>query len=218
MGEHFQSVAEVLTMFFHHDGFLDIVPSDVVAGIILVRVQQKEREQMFKFRNRLLQRKSRSSENIEDSVEGSLELMEAGSLVSYETQSIYSGSTDFTPIRPLDMSDDDDRLWLETVTRFAPYSQAMYSHLLALFLQPVTGSCGLCLTSIRKNSSFCYKQNSVSLILTFLSYFSSKYLIHLSSFLGVRLLASVSCVDVHVSNAWGKIVSGDNDWFWVITV
>lgn len=175
MGEHFQSVAEVLTMFFHHDGFLDIVPSDVVAGIILVRVQQKEREQMFKFRNKLLQRKSRSSDNVENSsTEGmSLELMESGALVNYEMQSIYSGSTDFTPVRPLDMSVDDDRMWLESVARFAPYSQAMYSHLLALFLQPVTGSCGLCLTSVRKNSSFCYKQNSVSFI-------SNRLLTHLN--------------------------------------
>lgn len=164
MGEHFQSVAEVLTMFFHHDGFLDIVPSDVVAGIILVRVQQKEREQMFKFRNKLLQRKSRSSENIENSSDGALELMESGALVSYDGQSIYSGSNDFIPVRALDMSNDDDRIWLETVARFAPYSQAMYSHLLALFIQPVTGTCGLCLTSVRKNSSFCFKQNSVSVI------------------------------------------------------
>jgi hypothetical protein len=34
-------VAKVLTTFFHHDGFLDVVPSDVVAGIILVRLQQR---------------------------------------------------------------------------------------------------------------------------------------------------------------------------------
>ena len=39
--EDLNSVARVLTNFFHHDGFLDVVPSDVVAGIILVRIQQK---------------------------------------------------------------------------------------------------------------------------------------------------------------------------------
>jgi hypothetical protein len=31
----------VLTTFFHHDGFLDVVASDVVAGFILVRVEQR---------------------------------------------------------------------------------------------------------------------------------------------------------------------------------
>jgi hypothetical protein len=38
------TVARVLTNFFHHDGFLDVVPSDVVAGIILVRIEQRARK------------------------------------------------------------------------------------------------------------------------------------------------------------------------------
>lgn len=38
-----QDVAKVLTKFFHHDGFLDVVPSDIIAGIILVRSEQKWR-------------------------------------------------------------------------------------------------------------------------------------------------------------------------------
>ena len=41
--EDLNTVARVLTNFFHHDGFLDVVPSDVVAGIILVRIQQRAR-------------------------------------------------------------------------------------------------------------------------------------------------------------------------------
>jgi len=39
--EGFDEVAKVLTDFFHHDGFLDVVPSDVVAGIVLVRIEQR---------------------------------------------------------------------------------------------------------------------------------------------------------------------------------
>jgi hypothetical protein len=39
--EGFDDVAKVLTDFFHHDGFLDVVPSDVVAGIVLVRIEQR---------------------------------------------------------------------------------------------------------------------------------------------------------------------------------
>lgn len=34
-------VAAILSDFFHHEGFLDVVPSDVVAGILLVRFQQR---------------------------------------------------------------------------------------------------------------------------------------------------------------------------------
>jgi hypothetical protein len=32
IGEELESVARVLTAFFHHEGFLDVVASDVVAG------------------------------------------------------------------------------------------------------------------------------------------------------------------------------------------
>ena len=34
-------VAENLTRFFHHSGFLDVTPSDVIAGLLLVRLQQR---------------------------------------------------------------------------------------------------------------------------------------------------------------------------------
>jgi hypothetical protein len=40
--EGYNQVAKVLTTFFHHDGFLDVVPSDILAGFLLVRVQQRK--------------------------------------------------------------------------------------------------------------------------------------------------------------------------------
>lgn len=40
-------MAKVLTTFFHHDGFLDVVPSDVAAGIVLLRLQQRQRRRNF---------------------------------------------------------------------------------------------------------------------------------------------------------------------------
>ena len=42
-----EAVAKVLTNFFHHDGFLDVVPSDVAAGILLVRLQQRALASLF---------------------------------------------------------------------------------------------------------------------------------------------------------------------------
>ena len=35
-----EGAAKLFTLFFHHSGFLDVVPSDVLAGMLLVRVQQ----------------------------------------------------------------------------------------------------------------------------------------------------------------------------------
>ncbi len=40
INESLRNVARVLTKMFHHDGFLDVVPSDVLAGMILVRLEQ----------------------------------------------------------------------------------------------------------------------------------------------------------------------------------
>lgn len=43
--ESMQDVARVLTRLFHHDGFMDVVPSDVVAGMVLVRISQRSRRE-----------------------------------------------------------------------------------------------------------------------------------------------------------------------------
>ncbi len=45
--EGFEDVAKMLTHLFHHDGFLDVVPSDVAAGIVLVRLEQRTRRQLL---------------------------------------------------------------------------------------------------------------------------------------------------------------------------
>lgn len=36
-----ESASKLFTLFFHHDGFLDLVPGDVFAGLLLVRLQQR---------------------------------------------------------------------------------------------------------------------------------------------------------------------------------
>jgi hypothetical protein len=40
VNEELHKVAEFLAKFFHHDGFLDLVPSDIITGMILVRKEQ----------------------------------------------------------------------------------------------------------------------------------------------------------------------------------
>jgi hypothetical protein len=42
IGNEFDAVGRTLTALFHHEGFLDVVMSDVVAGIILMRLSQIE--------------------------------------------------------------------------------------------------------------------------------------------------------------------------------
>jgi hypothetical protein len=38
-----------MATFFHHEGFLDVVPSDLIAaGLVLVRMQQKQTAFMSK--------------------------------------------------------------------------------------------------------------------------------------------------------------------------
>ena len=42
-----ESVARIMTSFFHHSGFLDVVPGDALAGLMLVRMlQRKEKEKV----------------------------------------------------------------------------------------------------------------------------------------------------------------------------
>eukprot|EP00981_Chlorochromonas_danica_P002538 scaffold487_cov178-Ochromonas_danica.AAC.26 len=40
-----EDIARIMTRLFHHDGFLDVVPSDVAAGLILVRIIQRSKRQ-----------------------------------------------------------------------------------------------------------------------------------------------------------------------------
>jgi hypothetical protein len=61
--DNLEAIARILTKLFHHDGFLDVVPSDVIAGLILVRIMQKSKrmkitaehnQEMFGKMNRML--------------------------------------------------------------------------------------------------------------------------------------------------------------------
>lgn len=42
-----QEVAKVMVTMFHHEGFLDVTPTDFLAGLILVRLEQKDKERML---------------------------------------------------------------------------------------------------------------------------------------------------------------------------
>ena len=143
-----EAVAHYITLYFNHDGFLDIVPSDVVAGIILTRIQQQSEINKQEFQNLFriplgYQRSipilpSFSSASAEEGAD-SVDLLEAG------YQAVERASP-LRPVRKLNESDEEDRAWVEEVTRSASYSVGMYSHLLVFYMRPITGSCALCFT------------------------------------------------------------------------
>jgi len=146
IGEDLEAVAKVLTNFFHHDGFLDVVPSDVVAGIILVRLQQKA-----KFRRlnaaRISISESLSPTNINSTVlSNSIQSqgdIEVGILENCESMG-ESGSR-----RTLEIRSKDDRELMENISWCSVYALAVYSYLMVIYMRPCSGLCSLC------HSRFC---------------------------------------------------------------
>lgn len=57
-------MAKVLTDFFHHDGFLDLSPLDVLSGLLLVRLYQKRKRIL----NTKRQKHNRKHDNNNDNV------------------------------------------------------------------------------------------------------------------------------------------------------
>lgn len=139
IGEDLEAVAKVLTNFFHHDGFLDVVPSDVVAGIILVRLQQKA-----KFRRQKATRislneslKTASLKSISNQIQalGDIEVGILDHDVSQRTN---------TYRRTLENRSKDDRDLMESISWCSVYALAVYSYLMVIYMKPCSGFCSLC--------------------------------------------------------------------------
>jgi hypothetical protein len=72
VNDELHKVAEFLAKFFHHDGFLDLVPSDIITGMILVRKEQDLKRKasyehaILRKHGNVVQRKKFISQKIED--------------------------------------------------------------------------------------------------------------------------------------------------------
>lgn len=174
-----EEVAKVLTLFFHYDGFLDVVPSDVIAGITLVRIQQRALKDTFKLK--LAKNKSYTNGKV------SLKLIENPNKDNFNTtyndvsdESCYyksnlvddiennlnednleNGSFRYSPLsedekKGFDLSADEFDNWL----RCSVYSLAMYTHFIVLFMNPCTGLCNLCMNGILKDCCNCNAFNN----------------------------------------------------------
>ena len=151
--EDLETVARVLTTFFHHEGFLDVVASDVVAGIVLVRLQQRALENSYTSsyntsgqtsssndlgnrRNPLITR----SISLSPSVSGGL-LSDEENLLSPRLSVRGGEILDPSLIRELRNSSPLDVEIVENLSHYAPYFLAVYTTYLLLYMKPCTGWC-----------------------------------------------------------------------------
>ena len=169
--EDLNTVARVLTDFFHHDGFLDVVPSDVVAGIMLVRIQQRDRK-LNLYNKKGLSTDSKGFKSFLKTVgdeskfldlEESCEGEERQPLSSSLSQSMLLSPHSVVLRRDLDKRSEIDRAIVETAAKYAVYMIAIYTHLLALYMRPCTGLCYLCFSKMKNYSVESNNESDCSL-------------------------------------------------------
>ena len=160
--EDLETVARVLTMFFHHEGFLDVVPSDVVAGIVLVRLQQralkKSYSTSFNVNSQLSSQNSANGSSSSNDTNGGIRNALVSRSISL-TPSVAGGLSDeenllsprhgmrgneredSTLIRELRNMSAADTEIVENLNHYAPYFLAVYTTYLLLYMKPCTGCC-----------------------------------------------------------------------------
>jgi sn1-specific diacylglycerol lipase len=140
IGEELETVGVLFAHFFHHDGFLDVVPSDVAAGLVLVRLQQ---------RARVL-----SLGTGDGSAPVSPLLGADGGEEGYQSDSaaimtrrkgVYHHiDPKLLNRRIFDKDEPRDVTLLTDAAHYAPYALAAYTHLMYMFMHPACGPCQLC--------------------------------------------------------------------------
>lgn len=151
--EGFDEVAKVLTDFFHHDGFLDVVPSDVVAGIVLVRIEQRTvrrvvshvEEQGGPASKRNFEISKSTTNPANDQVEheritnGYHDVdVESGQGAAFDRSFSGIANNQRQPNFNVDLET------LECISRCSVFALAIYTHLIVVYMRPCTGICRLC--------------------------------------------------------------------------
>lgn len=174
------AVAKILTTFFHHDGFLDVVPSDVLAGIILVRMQQRAKRFQLSTRDLLSVQRSYSDIDVERGIYIAPDVSSPSTILSSpdiipdsgnETMEDYDNENQSNrPLRrmsvhavaykrDLDKKSKSDRDILEEVAKYSVHMLAMYTHLMVLFVQPCTGLYCLCRSRVKISCGRCRRNH-----------------------------------------------------------
>ena len=155
VAEDLEKVAKILTAFFHHEGFLDVVPSDVVAGILLVRMQQRAFDQRPETRSAGLGADGSSSSGGGGSGSGSiysrLEEGEGDGLSPHSVSGVELLALSPTQRRAHSaraqrrpLSGPADAALLRDLSHYGVYAMSIYTHLMLLFVNPCSGVCQLC--------------------------------------------------------------------------
>ena len=135
-GGEFAMVARLLADYFEDGGHLDIVPSDVAAGIVMLRRLQKKEE--F----------ARSFERLEglEGLEGGLEDPPLSPTPKNTPTTTHPLPTHWYRVAhrtPLSPESDSDRLILDEGARFSRHALAIYTWMLYVFMHPVKGFCDI---------------------------------------------------------------------------
>lgn len=154
--EEYVMLGKLLSSLFHHGGFLDLVATDLVAGMILVASEQKEQRRMkYSARNNIKNmedatRLYRAPDDLSDSSND-----QSGSYVMHLENSSFVVEppphlADLPPApRIMDLANEADRKLLEDASRYSVMALGCYTHLFALLLQPVTGLCDMTCTNLQ---------------------------------------------------------------------
>lgn len=145
--EGVDQVARVLTTFFHHSGFLDVVASDVAAGILLVRLEQRSiRPTVQLSESQLREYKEAVFANSMGSLNGTG--IHSSDVISSSTSSTKFASRFGNSFPPGTVLPDVNIsiFEIEDWQRCMIFCLAIYSHLMAVYMHPCTGPCRLCAT------------------------------------------------------------------------
>ena len=186
VNDDIKAVASVLTNFFHHDGFLDVVPSDVVSGIILVRAQQRATKfatvnkisscinyfptpptpPVLPLKSNLFISASSSIASLsfdqipsEESIEDS---DSCNQLLCAEDIARTVSSCSVITRRKLVIHHSVDREIVEAAADYAVYMIAIYTHLMVMYTQPCSGAWCMCYSAIKRSCCTCCRPSSRS--------------------------------------------------------
>jgi sn1-specific diacylglycerol lipase len=161
--EGFDEVAKVLTDFFHHDGFLDVVPSDVVAGIVLVRIEQRTVRRLVSVAEDDL-RGGAGAKKTRFEITSSSTNPAFSSSNGYRDVDVDSAERGLAPQRSIigepggdrgssgggsqyyqrSVAQSIDLHTLEAMSRMSVYALGIYTHLIVIYMRPCTGLCRIC--------------------------------------------------------------------------
>lgn len=154
VADDLEKVAKILTAFFHHEGFLDVVPSDVVAGILLVRMQQRAGLNRFGGNDVIgggvTIGGGGSYSRMDDIESRSLDSIRGEELLALSPE-IRRRYISQAKRRALDESQLADFNTLNEIAHFSVYAMSIYTHLMFMFVNPCSGVCQLCHSMVCSN-------------------------------------------------------------------